>query len=802
MCIYQALSPARNADCVVRESDESLQTRARMGEVCPYCHSDEIPLVSAKTSLKAAKGGNKGAPLPHEDVEGSVKREKEGASRWGEQVVHCDGCDRPCHLRCIFRTQEFDKKQLLQPEAQEQGKEQLQQQQEQGPLGEQQHQRQPDQQQLTHTFDEKAVTENGACAESLAAKDSEVNVVAEGEESIEKVYRWFVEGDCKWYCCVCRLQWERMAAAMNFSVDWEARRVLREGNPLLLPEPEASASKCASCFWARRAPQEGDAKDNDTLLSAQQPAAGGGKRRSGQEKKSTFPGALAKRQRKANDASPRLTRSFKAQESSPAEGSCDGVEGAQRNGGLEPEGSVSQGSKSDRSGYGAATEDGITTTAATSTADVAAPVSGAGEMKPGASAETQENGGPGATSFAVADSPVAAPGVREPQLSGADRGTLAKMCKEDIPGVLAEAAVGDCGAGGEEAPTCSFQRAVMRTSQGVLADEPLRVYRNSREKVMTSKMQPSPVAITPQDLSEEEQLGCRTEMLVEPRALLGSLQPCVRCYKLYGAKASVEVCRLTKRHLGPNWDHPHFSSPAQIQDALLTCFQDALLTLQRDHRMTMEKLFDSMSPLQREMNRNDMLCNNRYSRIHESAARRNADNMQKQEIHSTEVVTKGVIPLLAVTIGKTKVDCKYKDPQTQKAKWYYGCVTAYQAVATEVHKVKARGGRKKTKAADPGKEDAGAGGSGEEQITFFTNQFRIEYDDGDIQHATPYQLLDMLIQTGPRSKLDGRKVITTTPLSKMLSPELKRANRQVNLLVRKTNRKVHAPDVVSDSDEE
>ncbi|CDJ30837.1 uncharacterized protein EMH_0061660 [Eimeria mitis] len=265
-----------------------------------------------------------------------------------------------------------------------------------------------------------------------------------------------------------------------------------------------------------------------------------------------------------------------------------------------------------------------------------------------------------------------------------------------------------CKANGDAAPR-SVEPTDIRGSNGdgsvekrhtssLVIEEAMRVYKNSSEKKQNSKMQPCPVALTPEEYSSEELLGCRTDMLVEPRALLGSLQPCVHCYKLYGAKASVEVCRLTKRHLASNWDHPHFVSPAQIQDALLTCFQS-------------------------------------------------------------------------------------------KKKWYYGVVSNYQAISSKVTDVDLERSGEYSKVDEK-----------EKKITYYTNQFRIDYDDGDFQTVPPHELIEMLIETGPGSKLDGRKAITTTPLVKMLSPELRRANRQVNQLVRETNKKGCVVD--SDSDEE
>lgn len=838
----QTLAPARRPECVVRDSDTSLQTRARMGEVCPYCHSDEIPIVSpapTKVTAKISRGRGYGTGAKNKEndetdkqsqaQQGETRRTKNTgkAPAWGEQVVHCDGCDRPCHLRCIFGNHSIDQRRL-QPEQQEQQAPHTEQQ-EQAPQDEQQEQtlqdepHQPSPQNELEQQTPQAEQRNhqhaagdDASGELSAGttKGNEVNGAADddavidsvdGGESVEDIYRWFVEGDCKWYCCVCRLQWERMAAAMNFSIDWKARAILREGNPLLLPTPNKAALRMP------RIEEEPDLKGNDTGIDTLDCPAGANKRR----RKCPGGTSIVKCQ-KVGEASPHFTRSLKGLAAAAAEpekpsGSPLSVATGTCGAKAETDNVVAL---QDNSIKGVQSGMGEMVPAEPLAPTSAAAVGGTLEKRTNMSDDCQKcpqagiqpiaaSEGVAGLSTAASESPISG-ADSETQLKSENVGSahIAGQSEECAPNIcngdseVASAGVA-AGATGRTPPEGTFQRR----AEGLVVEEAMRVYKDSSEKSRTSKMQPCPVAVNPAELTSEELLGCRTHMLVEPRALLGSLQPCVRCYKLYGAKASVEVCRLTKRHVASNWDHPNFASPAQIQDALLTCFQDALLTVQRDHREKLQRVFESMSPLEREVNMKALISGNRYPRIHANAARRNAENTQSQDVDCTPVITKGMIPLLCVTLGKTKVDFQFPDPETKKLKWFHGCVTNYQAVARDVKPVKAAG-KRKSGATNGMEKEKTKEGEKEERITYFTNQFCIEYNDGDHQTVPPKELIAMLIQTGPGSKLAGRKSITTTPLVKMLAPELTKANRQVNYLVRQTNRKASVADLDSDSDEE
>lgn len=849
--VRQTLAPARNAECLVRDNDVALQTRARMGEVCPYCHSDEIPLVSstsAKHSVKVVGAGGKPAAGKPQKPQNQGQQKTEATDvtgygqtpcTWGEQVVHCDGCDRPCHLRCIFgvhgadRHQDAQQQEQLQPEQATRNKNPQQRdpqnpQKEQEPPQEQWQdgQQQPDgvlkHEQPVHIDTSASIQDpRSPLSPSGGLSDASVGTtkatepgpkfgVVSGGETVDDVYRWFVEGDCKWFCCVCRLQWERMATAMNFSVDWQARKVLGEGNPLLLPCAGDPGARCMVMSEAQKThAEQANTRYASYGSSNQDAAAAGGAKRRGCGR-GTGLRAHSKRPRKAATESPSPhfhsrsegvigagTQHECHQESSfsPTKGGHDSR--------LETGGSVAPGRNADLSDHAAGAASGA-----------AAPYFVEGEPPPSdAPKSTGETGE--SLSSCQEDSKVALPSEKltrgnslpesqkPPEYPVEQCDGRSGIVKGDAGAARSLRTVGTsrslgCKGSSDDAqrnaePTCSRGSdrdggVYKKHTNGVVIEEAMRVYSNSSDKRRNSKMQPCPVALTPDECSSEELLGCRTDMLVEPRALLGSLQPCVHCYKLYGAKASVEVCRLTKRHLASNWDHPHFVSPAQIQDALLTCFQDALLTVQREHQQKLQRLFDNMSPLQRGVNMNSLMTGNRQSRIHENAARRSAENMQKPQVHETETVWKGSIPLLSVTLGKTRVDYQFPDGPSKK-KWYYGVVSNYQAISSKVGDGDTEG------SGEGSKED-----EKEKKITYYTNQFRIDYNDGDFQTVPPHELIEMLIETGPGSKLDGRKAITTTPLIKMLSPELKRANRQVNQLVRETNKKGCAAD--TDSDDE
>ncbi|CDI86595.1 chypothetical protein, conserved, putative [Eimeria praecox] len=850
----QALAPARNAECLVRDNDVALQTRARMGEVCPYCHSDEIPVVpvtSSKTAVKVADSGGRQAAAGKQgtgqrpqktQAQGKldIQATSEAGSQqtvpiWGEQVVHCDGCDRPCHLRCIFGAHGANRSHTEQEQDQQQpeqsGREQNQQQQclEGQTLREEEQQpqdnRQEGQQQRKEPVEHfEQDLQGGATASfqehqgpfipSGGSNDASNGIpkatqpcpqfgVITGGETVDDVYRWFVEGDCKWFCCVCRLQWERMATAMNFSVDWRARKVLSEGNPLLLPCSSDAGTRGLAAPKAQMTQVE---QLNSPYASyhttVQDVSSASGTKRRGCGRRGSGLSAHYKRSKRAmtESTASNFSRSVKRVFGSSALQGCHQEKSLSATSGghdspQETGGSASQDNSAEGSGYAtrvasAAAEPCIAETKPPSS-DTLIVTGKESESVPGCEADSKTSVPREKLTEAVplmkseelpqdpAEYRETRPGVMKDYFGTAPslpigRGSLSSECKPSRAGP-------STGSDGDDA-------VEKKHADGLVIEEAMRVYRNSSEKRQSSKMQPCPVALTPEEYSSEELLGCRTDMLVEPRALLGSLQPCVHCYKLYGAKASVEVCRLTKRHLASNWDHPHFASPAQIQDALLTCFQDALLTVQREHQQKLQRLFDNMTPLQRGASMNTLIGGSRQPRIHESAARRSAESMQKPQVHDTETVWKGSIPLLCVTLGKTRVDYQFPDGPSKK-KWYYGVVSNYQAISSKV--------------ADAGTERSGEGNKEDEKekkITYYTNQFRIDYDDGDFQTVPPHELIEMLIETGPGSKLDGRKAITTTPLVKMLSPELKRANRQVNQLVRETNRKGCVAE--SDSDEE
>lgn len=828
-----------------------------MGEVCPYCHSDEIPLVSttsSKTSVKITDNAGKSAAAVRQgpgerpqktQIQRQQKSEAanvEGNQQmtpvWGEQVVHCDGCDRPCHLRCIFGAHGASRSQPAQQHEQQKLEEVAQQMNEQEKDRQEQNIQEGQQPQKHRQGRQQQPKEPLMHPEGLLQTDAPASIqeppdpssfseglndassaspqatqpfpefgVISGGESVDDVYRWFVEGDCKWFCCVCRLQWERMATAMNFSVDWRARKVLSEGNPLLSPFfSDVGTTSIVAPKSRKGQVEQTNTRDGSYRPGTQAVVGAAGSKRRGCNVRANGLSAHSKRPKRGTteSSSSYLSRNLKGVFGTNACEGCHQETFSSTKGGRdsrqETDGSDSQ--RGEVSGWEAGASMG---SAPPCVVDAEPPFSDAAK-RTGEAGESFSSCQADFKTARLSEKLTEATPLTRPEevpVNLAVHGSeTPQIVKEDVDAVSAlpigtSSVSPGCrktrdgtknGEPTDVRPSDADGGVEKKHANGLVIEEAMRVYKNSSEKRQNSKMQPCPVALTPEEYSSEELLGCRTDMPVEPRALLGSLQPCVHCYKLYGTKASVEVCRLTKRHLASNWDHPHFVSPAQIQDALLTCFQDALLTVQKEHQQKLQKLFDNMTPLQRGANMNALMVGNRQPRIHENAARRSAENTQKPQVHETETVWKGSIPLLCVTLGKTRVDYQFPDGPSKK-KWYYGVVSNYQAISSKVADADAE------RNSEGRKED-----EKEKKITYYTNQFRIDYNDGDFQTVPPHELIEMLIETGPGSKLDGRKAITTTPLVKMLSPELKRASRRVNQLVRETNRKGCV--VESESDDE
>ncbi|GFE53920.1 histone lysine [Babesia ovis] len=69
---------------------------------------------------------------------------------------------------------------------------------------------------------------------------------------------------------------------------------------------------------------------------------------------------------------------------------------------------------------------------------------------------------------------------------------------------------------------------------------------------------------------------------IEPFAHFGdSIRVCTDCYAKNGPKANVYVCRLLKRHLTGNYDHPTNTAPSQMRELILMAYEQHVQMLLR-----------------------------------------------------------------------------------------------------------------------------------------------------------------------------------------------------------------------------
>ncbi|EDO07072.1 uncharacterized protein BBOV_IV007160 [Babesia bovis T2Bo] len=88
-----------------------------------------------------------------------------------------------------------------------------------------------------------------------------------------------------------------------------------------------------------------------------------------------------------------------------------------------------------------------------------------------------------------------------------------------------------------------------------------------------------------EDTTLVDYLGCKYlagMWQVEPFAHFGdSVKLCTECYNDKGPKANVYVCRLLKRHLGGNFDHPMNTTPSQMRELVLMAYEQHVQMLLR-----------------------------------------------------------------------------------------------------------------------------------------------------------------------------------------------------------------------------
>lgn len=96
---------------------------------------------------------------------------------------------------------------------------------------------------------------------------------------------------------------------------------------------------------------------------------------------------------------------------------------------------------------------------------------------------------------------------------------------------------------------------------------------------------PSVVTKSSNDATLVDYLGCKYlagMWQLEPFALFGDcVRVCTECYRLHGPKANVYICRLLKRHLSGNFDHPMNATPAQMRELVLMAYEQHVQMLLR-----------------------------------------------------------------------------------------------------------------------------------------------------------------------------------------------------------------------------
>ncbi|PFH32745.1 hypothetical protein BESB_013570 [Besnoitia besnoiti] len=312
------------------------------------------------------------------------------------------------------------------------------------------------------------------------------------------------------------------------------------------------------------------------------------------------------------------------------------------------------------------------------------------------------------------------------------------------------------------------------------------VYDCSAEKMARGRMAPTRVEIVPGDLSKVELQGLQTLHLVDPKGLLGSLQPCEVCYKALGERASTEVCRLAKRHLSPNWDHPHSTTPHQMKDAILTAFQEKVHSMQEEAKKRAQSVTEEIRQLKlsfaaklqqghHHAHHGAALSTDKHGTGGCAAAAHAASRKRSRGACSPEVLgmaqagrgggeeekdarpednlpaplTSGFIPLIGVHLGKTVIDRSFN------VGWFEGLITEYSAVAVEDGK-------------------------------WYANQFQVEYADGDTECLKVEELVHLLAEHGIRHVDPAtRHQYKTTTLDKLLAPEILAAKKELNLRFRK-----------------
>ncbi|KAF8820334.1 AP2 domain transcription factor AP2VIIa-7 [Cardiosporidium cionae] len=256
------------------------------------------------------------------------------------------------------------------------------------------------------------------------------------------------------------------------------------------------------------------------------------------------------------------------------------------------------------------------------------------------------------------------------------------------------------------------------------------------------------------ELYNTDKNGLITDIPLPPDGLLNQLKPCSLCYKKVGPAASVEICRLTKRHLEGNWDHPDNSTPLEIATVILVCYNTKLNELQS--ALTCKEA--NISNLASEIN------NLKYQRKKTTGHSRMTQdgssalvslNGASPLVNSAQL--KGFYPLLGVHLGKTQIRTEFADG------WWTGVVKSYHPISHD--------------------EDI--------EETLMPSLFRIVFNDGDSEWVQPEKLIEALMEQTLFASLSDRctKYQKTSSMFSLLNPEFSKVRRLVNSYLRSESKK-------------
>ncbi|KAF8819814.1 AP2 domain transcription factor AP2VIIa-7 [Cardiosporidium cionae] len=256
------------------------------------------------------------------------------------------------------------------------------------------------------------------------------------------------------------------------------------------------------------------------------------------------------------------------------------------------------------------------------------------------------------------------------------------------------------------------------------------------------------------ELYNPDKNGLITDTPLPPDGLLNQLKPCSICYKRLGPVASVEICRLTKRHLEGNWDHPDNSTPFEIATVILACYNTKLNELQS--AITCKEA--NISNLASEIN--NLKCQRKKTtgqsrQTQDGSSTFASFNGASPFVNSAQ--RKGFLPLLGVHLGRTQIRTEFADG------WWTGVVKSYHPISHD--------------------EDI--------EDTLMPSLFRIVFNDGDSEWVQPEKLIETLMEQTLFASLNDRctKYHKTSSMFSLLNPEFSKVRRLVSSYLRSETKK-------------